>query len=291
MPDVTIQIEVVDNTAAATPGIISIYDANYALVSRTSTQGVSAFTLDSSVVYTVAVTASNLLFNHRTISPSEGGIFRIEGAPNTIPSPSQPGLCVIYGNVYKVDGTTPKSFTLSIQAMSGEFDISGSILTNEFAKTNVASNPKGELKFELYKNRYYRVSMLIDDYYEEPSEIINTYIGDLTSLPLSSFLYPSPSVIDFDSEINSDGDYTFSLSLTNGLTLNKLGDVSAFLEIDTENVDADLRETDGVSNLRVRNSEPGARIDIYGLRGSIVRESSDESGRGTARRLLRTITF
>ena len=71
MADVTIQIETVDSTNSSVAGIISIYTLSYGLVARTPTQGTVAFTLDNSQSYVVSVTASNILFDNTTISPTE----------------------------------------------------------------------------------------------------------------------------------------------------------------------------------------------------------------------------
>ena len=291
MADVTIQIETVDSSEEIVSGIISVYTSNYGLVARTTTQGTAVFTLDDSDTYVISMTASNIIFNNTTISPTEGAIFRLQGASSTIPSPSDPELCVVYGNVYRVDGTSPSSFSLSVQAMSGELSLGEDILANTLTPLSISSNPKGELNFELYKNRYYRVVIGIDDYYEEPTEVIHTYVGDLTSMPLSSFLYPKVSTINFTEEIVGDGDYSFSLTLTNGRTVTSLSETSLLILVAAENVDAELQEADGVSYLRIRNAGSGSRVQLFGYRRSLIRDSDSESSRGSSERLLRTISF
>lgn len=292
MANVSSTVELVDSNDDSTSGIVAIYGVNNALVHRASVTGSAVFTLDDQVQYTASVLGATHVFEPFTFTPAEGDIFVATGVSPTVPTPSRTDLCVIYGDLLKVDGS-PATGTFYVMALmrSGRLDTDLDIFREDTIR--IQPDDKGRVQFELLKNRYYRIALYLNGYYSEPSEIYDTFVPDQTSLPFVSFIYPYAKTVSFTNAVSGEGDYVFSITLSNGEVLTKHEDVTALIELESENVDAEITKTaSGLPNLRVRDPQAGGTIELYGTRRGIVRSSStlSERGRVTGNR-IRQITF
>ena len=292
MADVSITIQLVDSNDDSTSGIVAIYGTDNTLVHRASVEDSAPFTLDDQTQYTVSVLGANHVFEPFTLTPVEGDIFVATGVSPTVPTPSRADLCIIYGDLLKVDGS-PATGTFFITALirSGRLDTDSDIFREDIIR--IEPDDKGRVQFELLKNRYYRIALYLNGYYSEPREIYDTFVPDQTSLPFVSFIYPYAKTVSFVDAVLGEGDYVFSVTLSNGEVLTKHEDVAALVELESENVDAEItKTTSGLPNLRVRDPKAGGIIKLFGTRRGIERISDTLSQRGrvTGNR-IRQITF
>tara|TARA_Y100000592_G_scaffold99254_2_gene174618 strand:+ start:8186 stop:9055 length:870 start_codon:yes stop_codon:yes gene_type:complete len=289
MAEADVQIRLVDENDSLLAGVISIYDASLGLVHRSSSQGLSVFNLQDDIEYTVSVISSQI-FNNVLLTPVDGATYELQAIEKTVPSPSRSDLCIIYGNVILTDGSPATNFYLETELMSGDIVADNDVIY--LSRVQHHPTDKGYVQFELLRDREYRVSTSL---FPSGGEVDVKFcaVPDRNALELSSFLYPKTQSIQFDIDPTGNGDFVFTIQLTDGQQLSNFSEIDSLLTVEVENAEAEITETSsGLSVLRIAGGGAGSIIRIYGSRTGIHKQSDQLSSVTTVRgELLRTLTL
>ena len=289
MAEADVQIRLVDENDDLLPGVISIYDASLSLVHRSSSQGLSVFNLQDDIEYTVSVISSQII-NNVLLTPVDGATYELQGIAKIVPSPSRPDLCIIYGDVILTDGSPATNFYLETELMSGSIISNSDVLY--LSRVHHHPTNKGSIQFELLRGREYRVATSL---FPSGGEVDVKFctVPDQNALELSSFLYPKTQSIQFSVDPTGNGDFVFTVQLTDGQQLSNFSEIGSLLTVEVENAEAEITKTSsGLSVLRITGGGAGSIIRIYGSRTGIHKQSDQLSSIELVRGdLLRTITL
>lgn len=289
MAEADVQIRLVDENDDLLAGVISIYDESLSLVHRSSSEGLSVFNLQDDVEYTISVISSQI-FNNAILTPVDGATYELQAVAKTVPSPSRPDLCVIYGDVILTDGSPATNFYLETELMSGDIVSNSDVI--HLSRVQHHPTDKGFVQFELLRGREYRVATsLFPSGGEVDVKFCN--VPEQNGLELSSFLYPKTQSIQFSTDPTGYGDFVFTVQLTDGQQLSNFSEIDSLLTVEVENAEAEITKTSsGLSVLRITGGGAGSIIRIYGSRTGIHKQSDQLSTIKAIRgELLHTITL
>ena len=129
--------------------MVRLASGSSAFTATTNAGGVASFSLNAAT-YTRSITASGYSFTPDTIVVSASANFNTTMTTVSIPTPTSPSLCAVYGTLVDANGVGVVGATLSIQLFKANSDTNGnSVISTAYS---VVSGVAGAISINLVRN-------------------------------------------------------------------------------------------------------------------------------------------
>ena len=260
-----------DSSGESVGGVLSVYSLDNQLVSRdSSVDGVVLVNILNPGEYVLRVSSENHTFNTVTVDvPDDGeGETTLKAIPVPSRTPIGASWCSVSGRFINALSETI-AVTLSFYLLSGDYDVGENIIMNH--TKCVSSERDGEIHLQLLRGRTYRLTFL-----EVPGTNVcskTIYIPNRDNASIYDIIYPYAGGGVIDRQFTGSGDYSLTITLTDGRVLSLYTDVVHFIHsVEADNAEVDLIESEsGEALLRV-SGQPGAVVRVTGNRRGNVEE-------------------